>query len=77
MDAEMDILSQELVSLAVERDNMDQLSLTEDPTLRPQHAMDVMLLAMSVQVKGQPTADPATRIIISPILTPQIKLRIL
>ena len=73
----MDILSQELVSLAVERDNMDQQSLTEDPMLRPQHAMDVMLLAMSVQVKGRPTADPATRIIISPILTPQIKRRIL
>ena len=77
MGAGMDIHSQVNVSLAVARDNMGQLSLTKDHMSRLQHAKDVMHHVTSVQVKGLPTADPAIRIFISPILTQQIKLQIL
>ncbi len=76
MDVETDMFNQVNVSLAVARAIMVRLSLTEDLMLRPQHAMDAILLAMSVQVQVQGIADLATRTIISRILTPQIKHQI-
>lgn len=73
MDAEMDIHSLVFVSLAVEWDTMDQLSLTKDHMQRPPHAMDAILLVMNVQVQAHLIADRARKTIISQILTPQIK----
>ena len=73
MDAEMDMFNQVNVSLAVARAFTARPSLTEDLMLRPQHALDAILPAMSVQVQGQGTAYLAKRTITSPILIPQIK----
>lgn len=75
MDAEIATVNREHVSLAVEKDSMDQQPLTKGHSLNLLRAMDAMVLVMNVLAVALPTANPATRTTISPISIHQIRLR--
>lgn len=75
MDAEIATVNREHVSLAVEKDSMDQQPLTKGHSLNLLRAMDATVLVMNVLAVALPTANPATRTTISPISIHQIRLR--
>lgn len=61
MDAEIATANQVPVSLAVEKDSMDQQPLIKGHSLNHHHAMDAPVPAMNVLEMAMMTANPAIK----------------